>query len=302
MELRNLRVFVEVVRRGGFTRASKAVFATQSTVSKSVKQLEEALGVRLLDRIGTKATLTTAGDIVFRRAMQMLAVRDDLVAELDELQGLKRGALRVGLPALGSDALFAPTFTAFRSQYPGIDIHLVEGGSRHLEAVLRAGDVEIAGLLQPVPDEFERTPIRNEPIVALCARGHPLAKFRAVDFREMAGQPLILFGPGFTMHDIIVDACARSGFSPKVVAESSQISFVAKLVAGGLGIAFMPKVTADLCRQDDIALIGLKDGAMSWNMTLAWRRGAFLSPAATAWLALATDMGAASSPPDGNDS
>src|SRR5271170_2972465 len=120
MELRNLRAFVEVVRRGGFTEASKVVFTTQSTVSKSVKQLEDELNIKLLDRIGTKSTMTAAGEIVFRRAMQMLAVRDDLVAELDELRGLKRGALRVGLPAVGSDALFAPIFSAFRSRYPGV--------------------------------------------------------------------------------------------------------------------------------------------------------------------------------------
>jgi DNA-binding transcriptional LysR family regulator len=93
----------------------------------------------------------------------MLAVRDDLLTELDELYGLKRGALRVRLPAVGSDELFAPVFSAFRSRYPGVDIQLIEGGSRLLESVLHAGDVEIAGLLQPVPSEFDSVPVRWSP-------------------------------------------------------------------------------------------------------------------------------------------
>jgi hypothetical protein len=69
-----LRTFVEVVRRGVFTEASKVVFTTQSTVSKSVKQLEDEFGVRLLDRLGTRTTPTAAGEVVFRRAMEMLAI------------------------------------------------------------------------------------------------------------------------------------------------------------------------------------------------------------------------------------
>jgi DNA-binding transcriptional LysR family regulator len=102
MELRTLRVFVEVVRQGGFSRAAKTVFATQSTVSKAVKQLEDEIGVPLLDRIGHRSKLTAAGEIVYQRAQRILAERDDLMSELDEVRGLKRGLLRLGLPLLVS--------------------------------------------------------------------------------------------------------------------------------------------------------------------------------------------------------
>src|ERR1700678_3077603 len=119
MELRTLRAFVEVVRQGGFSQAAKTVFATQSTVSKAVKQLEDELGFSLLDRAGHRSTLTAAGEIVYRRALVMLAERDDLVAELAELRGLKRGVLRIGLPPIGSDIVFAPIFAVYRSRYPG---------------------------------------------------------------------------------------------------------------------------------------------------------------------------------------
>jgi DNA-binding transcriptional LysR family regulator len=67
MEIRTLRAFVEVVKQGGFSQAAKVVFATQSTVSKAVKQLEDEFGVLLLDRVGHRSTLTAAGEIVYRR-------------------------------------------------------------------------------------------------------------------------------------------------------------------------------------------------------------------------------------------
>ena len=105
MEIRTLRAFVEVVRQGGFSQAAKTVFATQSTVSKAVKQLENEFGVPLLDRIGHRSKLTAAGEIVVRRAQRILAERDDLIAELGELRGLKRGTLRLGLLPVGSGML-----------------------------------------------------------------------------------------------------------------------------------------------------------------------------------------------------
>src|ERR1700745_505291 len=118
MELRTLRAFVEVVRQGGVSQAAKAVFATQSTVSKAVRQLEDELGIPVLDRIGHRSELTAAGEIVYRRALAMLAQRDDLIAELDELRGLKRGSLRLGLPPLGSSQLLGPHLAGFRTRHP----------------------------------------------------------------------------------------------------------------------------------------------------------------------------------------
>ncbi|MCC3263345.1 LysR family transcriptional regulator, partial [Paenibacillus polymyxa] len=84
MELRTLRALVEVVRQGGFSQAAKVVHATQPTVSKAVRQLEDELGMPLLDRQAQPLRLTAAGEIVYRRAIAMLAERDDLRAELDD--------------------------------------------------------------------------------------------------------------------------------------------------------------------------------------------------------------------------
>ncbi|MFP3386271.1 LysR family transcriptional regulator, partial [Tritonibacter sp. SIMBA_163] len=91
---------------GGFSAAAKAINATQSTVSKAVRQLEDELGLILLDREVSPSRLTAAGEIVFRRALAMLAEKDDMLAELNELRGLKRGLLRLGLPPIGSSVLF----------------------------------------------------------------------------------------------------------------------------------------------------------------------------------------------------
>ncbi len=289
MEFRTIRALVEVVRQGGFSQAAKTVFATQSTVSKAVKQLEDEIGAPLLDRIGHRSTLTAAGEIVYRRGLNMLAERDDLMAELDELRGLKRGTLRLGLPPIGSSTLFAPIFAAYRSRYPGIDIRLVEHGSSRLEELLLAGELDLAASLLPISDGFEWQDVRREPLVALLAPGHPLAQQESVTLAALKEEPFILFEAGFALNRIILEACRGRGFDPKVAARSSQIDFIVELAAAGVGIAFLPKMIAEERRHRPFRLVAVTDPQMDWHIALVRRRGGYVSEAAKAWLALIRD-------------
>jgi DNA-binding transcriptional LysR family regulator len=289
MELRTLRAFVEVVRQGGFSQAAKVVFATQSTVSKAIKHLEDELGVSLLDRIGHRSNLTAAGDIVYRRALKILAERDNLVSELDGLRGLKQGTLRLGLPPVGSSTLFAPLFAVYRSRYPGIDIRLMEYGSGRLEEILLSGDIDLAASLLPVSEDFEWQDIRSEPMMAVLPSDHALAQNQSVGLPDLKDLSFILFEEGFALNRVIQDACQRRGFQPTVVARSSQIDFIVELVATGLGIAFLPRMIAEQRSHYSVRTILLAEPQTEWHIAMIWRRGAYLSHAARAWLELARE-------------
>lgn len=286
MELRTLRAFVEVVRQGGFSQAAKVVFATQPTISKAVKQLEDELGVPLLDRIGHKSMLTAAGEIVYRRALTMLAERDDLVAELADLRGLKTGSLRLGLPPLGASTLFAPLFAIYRARYPGIDIRLTEQGSKRLEEIVLAGEVELAGSLLPTTDDFDFQPVRCEPLMVVMPKDHPLADQDRIGIGALSASPFILFERGFALNRVLVDACERNGFAPTVAARSGQIDFIVELVGARLGIAFLPQTIARQRSTPAVKLLLLDEPGTQWHMALVWRRGGYLSHAARAWVEL----------------
>jgi DNA-binding transcriptional LysR family regulator len=284
MDFRTIRTFVEVVRQGGFSQAAKVVFTTQSTVSKAVKQLETELGVALLDRRGHRSMLTPEGDVVYRRALKILAERDDLAAELDELRGLKKGTLRLGLPGGGSSDLFAPLFAIYRRRYPGVDIRLVEHLPNHLKEILLSGEIEFSVSALPVSDEFECQELTNEPLVVLVSADHALARKKSTNLTDLQRLPFILFEKGFSLHQVILQACQRRGFVPTVAARSSQIDFIIKLVAAGLGIAFLPRMVAEERRQSSLRLVRLAEPETNWNPAMIWRRGGYLSHAARAWL------------------
>ncbi|MBV8593061.1 MAG: LysR family transcriptional regulator [Caulobacteraceae bacterium] len=287
MELRNLRVFVEVVRQGGFSNAAETVFATQSTVSKAVKQLEDEIGAPLLQRLGRGIRLTEFGEVVFPRAVRLLADRADMLSEIDELRGLKRGALRLGLPPVGSSSIFAPMLARYRTRYPGIDVRLTEHGGDELMQRVQSGDLELAASLLPNTGNLAWQDVRREPIVAVLAADHPLARASSTDIAALKDEPFILFAEGFAINRLIANACRRRGFEPVVAARSSQGDFLIELAAAGLGVAFMPRMLTEHAPDPRIRALLLTEAEMEWRLTMVWRPGAYLSQAAQAWLEMA---------------
>ncbi|MDB5947114.1 MAG: ywbI [Ramlibacter sp.] len=285
LDLRRLRFFVEVVRQGGFSQAAKVVFATQPTVSKAIKQLEDELGGPLLERIGHRSKLTAAGQIVYDRALGLLAAGQDLVTELEELRGLRRGTLSIGFPRLGSSALFGSAFATFRRDYPAIDVNLTVHDAGRLEELLRTGELDLAALIQPIAGEFEWQDVRSDPLVVLLPRDHPLAAQKTVKLANLADIPFILSEDGFALDQLILDACRSTGFTPKIAARSGQLDFIFELVAEGVGIAFLPRVLFEKRPHRMVRSVLLEEPKCHWRISLAWRNGGYLSHAARAWLA-----------------
>ncbi|WP_428565529.1 MAG: LysR family transcriptional regulator [Solidesulfovibrio sp. DCME] len=289
MELRHLRAFVEVARQGGFSRAARVLFSTQSTVSKAVGQLEAELGEALLERLPTGTRLTGAGELVLARALAMLAEGERMAAELAEWRGLISGRLRLGLPIFGSARLFAPLFAEYRSRHPGVEIELLEQGSARLEEALLAGEVELAVSLLPVPEALAWQPVRDDPLVALLWPDHPLAGRASLALTDLAQTPLILFEQGFVLNSRIEAACRTRGFAPHPAARSSQVDFIIALVAAGLGVALLPRILTEGRNLSPVVATLLDEPGLRWRAALVWRKGARLSPAARAWLALARE-------------
>lgn len=286
MEFKQLRSFVEVVRQGSFTQAAQRLHASQSAISKQVAQLEQSLHVQLLERSGPHVRLTAAGEVVLRRAEDVLRLRRELLIELDDLSQMKRGELRLGLPLLGADALFAWRFAEYRKRYPHIQVHLVEGGSKSLEQALHAGELELAGALTPNDPAFDWQPFCNEPLDALLPAEHPLAGRESIALAELADTPFLLYQQSFTLNDRLLRACREAGFEPREGGRSGQADFLGALVAAGQGVVLLPRVVAQEVERPGVARVLLSEPDLRWDICFIWRRDAYLSHAAKAWLAL----------------
>jgi len=267
---------------------------TQPTVSKMVQQLEQSLGLVLLERVGKRFTVTDAGRVVLARGRALLAMHGDMALELSDLQQLRRGDLRIGVTQQ-THASLAPLLAVYHRRYPDIELQLFEGGSQAIEVDLRSGALELGTMLKypandAIWDEFDALPLVRSPMCLLAPADSAWQGRTTVALRELAHSAFIFYGESFALNDIVAEACQQAGFTPRISGRSGQWDFVASLVRLGVGVTLLPKVFCDTLDGTQFCVATLEQPALDWTLMLAWRRSGHLSFAARAWLELVREQ------------
>lgn len=186
MDIRHLQYFLEVARHNSFTKAAQALYITQPTISKMVRNLEEEIGVELFERVGKRVSLTDAGWVLFSQAEVMVKSFENMTVHINELMDLKRGRLRIGLPPMVGASFFPQLIGQFCDQYPGIRLELFEAGSNKVEADVDAGILDCGVILLPAREGvFDYYSFVNENIMLVVHPSHPFADRSEVPFSDL---------------------------------------------------------------------------------------------------------------------
>ena len=287
MDIRALRYFVELVKCHSFTKAADALFVTQPTISKMVKQLEEELGMPLILREGRSFRLTDAGRVTYERGLDVLSAMNQLKHELADLASLSSGELVVGLPPMVGVAFFAPVVSRYRGRYPQIELKMVEDGALGIESRIKSGDLEIGVAVLPVDSQlFDHYSVVRDPLCLVAPAGSRWHGRSLVQLADIADQPLVLYPDDFTLSRRIGDAFRELGKPLNIVGRSAHWDFIVELVAANLGITLLPRCIVSRLNPEQYDVVPLYDPKLYWHLALIWQRGGYLSHAARAWLAL----------------
>jgi DNA-binding transcriptional LysR family regulator len=282
MELHQLRYFVTVVREGTFTKAAERLYITQPSLSEQIRKLETELGSPLFDRLGRSLALTSAGEAFLPHAQRVLFEVELARQRIQEVQGLRRGRISIGvLPSAAARLL--PTFLAeFRHRYPGVEMVLREENvSSEFEDLVHEGELDLAIIRLPRrrPDLEARRLIR-EPMVLVVPPGHRLGGRRSVVLAELAPEPFVVMKDGYGLRELLVTMCEASGFQPRVAVETSQLGSVLGLVLAGLGVTVLPRMAAEPA----VKRIRIRDPHAFRELGVVWRQGQPLAPATSVFL------------------
>ncbi|MQA39588.1 LysR substrate-binding domain-containing protein [Rugamonas aquatica] len=291
MDLRSLRYFVETVRLNSFTQAAESLHVTQSTISKMVRQLEQEVGAQLLLREGRTLTLTDTGSVVYARGEQMLAVMQQLTAEVRDTQEARRGQLTIGIPPM-INLLFTPVLKAFRQRHPDIALTLREDAGQALERQVAMGELEIGMTVLPADPHLtlQTSPIASYPIWALAARGTFQKHRTTLKLKALAGMPLVLLKDDFALTRSLRHAFSAAGFEPQIAAQSGQWDWLVAMASAGMGVALLPEPFIHrLAIGHRLDAVRLVEPELQWQAAHVWR-GDYLSHAARAWLAVCEDV------------
>jgi DNA-binding transcriptional LysR family regulator len=274
MELRQLGYFVAVAEVGSFTRAAEREHVAQPGVSAQVRKLEAELGQPLLDRSGGAVTLTTTGTAVLPFARAALAGAAAVRTTAEELAGLLKGSVALGVvPSVGPWLIEA--LAAFHREHPGIEIRLVEAASQKLLDDLADGelDVALAGLAGALPPGLRSQTIIDEALVGAVDPTHPLSRRRRITLGALAEQTLIALPRGTGGRSALESAFAGHGLTLRVALEAGDPRVLMELARHGLGVAIVPASAPE-----DLHVLRIQPEMRS-RLELVWRAGMPPSPA-----------------------
>lgn len=284
LDIKHLQYFLEVAKYKSFSRAADQLFITQPTISKMIKNLEEELGIILFKRSRKQLILTDAGKVILEQAKQIDQAFHNLGTQIDQLSGLQRGHIRIGLPPIFDAKRLLKIIGLFHEQHPGITFQLVENGSKKIEEAVETNLLDLGVVVLPTNNEtFDYFPFIEEDLKLIIPTSHRFAYREQVELEELAEESFILFNKDFVLNDRILLSCNNAGFHPTVISESTQQVFIEQMVANKLGIALLPE---SVCRHlpKNIRSIEVINPKIRWKLAVIWRKNQYLSFAAKEWL------------------
>ncbi|GHE22781.1 LysR family transcriptional regulator [Halomonas urumqiensis] len=244
---RQLRYFLVLTEELHFGHAAKRLHISQPPLSASLRQLEEELGVQLLERSSKHVALTSAGEAFQRQARRMLEQLTESRTLVRRIAASASGLVRVGFTPAMLFRQLPTALKALQASHPGIDIQLMERNSAEQIAAIEAGQLEIGFIHSiPLPETLSAITIADEPFLCCLPRYHPLSSRDALSISDLVGEPLVMFNRKLAPHyyDRIVSLFHIADQTPSIKHEVSHWLTIVALIAHGMGVALVPQALA----------------------------------------------------------
>jgi LysR family cyn operon transcriptional activator len=248
VELRDLEYFLACVEEKRVTKAARRAHVAQPTLSHALARLEGELGERLLDR-GPRAALcpTDAGRLLEARARAALAQVRAVGEDLAALRGLATGSLRIASIQTLNATLLPGPLASFAHAHPGVRVAVQTYATGDVAEAVRSGRVDLGVVAGMPASALARSPgvaaerLYEEQFVVVVRAADDLAGKRRVRLADLADRPMLMAASGTYTHDVVLEACARAGFTPRVVLSLDSGEALRETVRRGLGLTLLPE-------------------------------------------------------------
>jgi LysR family transcriptional regulator, nitrogen assimilation regulatory protein len=250
MQFRQLRYFVKIVEAGSFSRAATTIHVAQPALSQQIAELEERLGLKLLQRSARGVAPTAAGEVLFREASAILHQLDQLPGIVRSSSGEPEGAVSVGLAISLANTLIGPLVRRVQTSLPKVKLKLSDADSRSLQEGVAANHLNMAVVYEDeLVSAFSRRPIFRQRMYLIGSRS-PFKNATSASIDDVAKLPLVLPGLPNGRRSLIDRAFAERGFLPNIVAEADTLSSELSAVRSGVAHTILPVADPEHFRND----------------------------------------------------
>ncbi|ACL57342.1 LysR family transcriptional regulator [Methylobacterium nodulans] len=274
MEFRHLRYFVAVGREQSFTRAAETLHVAQPALSKQIQQLEDELGMALIERGSRPVRLTEPGRLIFEQAIQILERIDDLRETGRRLRLAERNRFRVGFVASTLYGRLPEIIRGYRLKRPDVDLTLLELLTLEQIAALKEGRIDVGfGRIEIEDPAIARVLLRNERLIVAVPLGWDSGLRGPLRLRDLADSPLIVYPKGARPNnaDRILALFRDHGVRPPVIHEVRELQTALGLVAAGVGVCVVP-ASVERLRRDGVAYRPLDEEKALIPVIMSYRK------------------------------
>ena len=243
---RELEIFCKVVELENFSKAAKAVFLVQASVSERIASLEKKIGTRLLDRLGRKVIPTAAGELLHKHATLLLEMKETAQLEMENFLGLKQGEVSMGGSTIPGEYILPALISRFNKKYPYLSVQLKISDSSNIEKRILKGQLELGviGSKSTHPNIISQQLWEDELVLAVPAN-HPFARRKSVSLKELRETPFILREEGSGTLKILEDYLRDSGENGtsafQLTSRFGSSTAVKEGIKSGLGLSILSK-------------------------------------------------------------
>ncbi|MCX2862928.1 MULTISPECIES: LysR family transcriptional regulator [unclassified Roseateles] len=280
-DLNDLLAFRAVAELGNFRRAAEAVHISQPAFSRRIDKLEQALGVKLLDRTTRRVSLTAVGRDFARKVQQLLDELDNTLLGIRGVSATRMGEVSIACVPSTVYYYLSRVIGRYRERYPKIRLKVFDAGAGAVLDAVARGEVDFGlNFIGSQEPDIEFHALLEERFVAACRRDHPLARKRQVAWHELAAYDYIAVAKNSGNRLLLDQALAGVAGLPEAVYETQHVTTTLGLVEAGLGVAAVPSLAMPDKSHPLLVSVPLVEPAVSRHVGLIRRKGRSLSPAA----------------------
>jgi DNA-binding transcriptional LysR family regulator len=274
--LRHLQCVVEAAHHRSFRRAAASLHIRQSTLSRTIWQLEDALGVLLFVRSGRGARPTPAGVHFAKTAGRLLEDLDGLL-ENAKARGIgTTGHLTLGLLTFGAAVILQPVLVDFVKERPDVSVSLIEGSKRTLLRRVLDGTLDLAIVAGQISEEScEALSLWSERVLLAIPQSHPLCARRFANWTDLEHEVVLMsrHGLGPALHELLTTKLAAFGGSARIQSHAASAEALLSLVSAGLGLTIQCEAAVQANQRGVVHLeVHDRSGASWMTYAACWRK------------------------------
>ena len=243
LDIHQLEIFAKVAELKNFSKAAQEMYLTQPTISQHVSSLENYLGIKLFDRMGKEVALTKAGEILYRYAKQITALRGEAQQALDHFRGKKSGHLTLGASTIPGEYILPSLLGKFKREYPSISVTLRIGDTEEIIDELLTSKIELGIIGAKISHaRLHYTSFVEDELIVVVPRGHRWWKKTSIGIQELCDEPFIMREAGSGTRISMEKRLDEIGIPPdrlKIIAEVGSTTAVKQAIKAHLGVSLI---------------------------------------------------------------